>query len=77
MEVEGHYIGSRKSGLRQVRQKEFGDETATFDANLALLHGGGMGRHHDSTALPSRPQREVRAVIERASNPTGPSRANG
>src|SRR5712692_1868672 len=66
MQVEGDHIGSRESVLRQAGEKEFVDEARAGEANPALLSVRRMGRHHDPAALPRRPHRHIRAVVEGA-----------
>src|SRR2546421_2807443 len=70
MQIERHHIGSGESSLRQRRQKQFVDDSITFDAHSMLSRSCWMGRHHDATALPVRTHCHLRTVIEGAHQST-------
>jgi hypothetical protein len=66
MQIEGDDIGGRERLLRQVREEEFVDDALSGEADTTLLFSSRMGRHHHPAALPRRPHRHIRAVVEGA-----------
>jgi hypothetical protein len=70
MQIERADIGSSERFLRQVREEQLVDDALSGEADATLLLGSRMGRHDDVEAEPCWSHRHVRAVVERAHQPT-------
>ena len=56
--------------LSQVREEQLVDDALPGEADATLLLGSWMGRHYNAKAEPCWSHRHVRAVVERAHQPT-------
>ena len=70
MQVERHHISSGEGALGKIRQEEFIDEASTRDPDPTLDGPRRMGRDDDADLLACFAQALVRAVVERAADPT-------
>ena len=70
MQIERDDIGGSERLLRQVREEQLVDDALSGEADATLLLGSWMGRHYNAKAEPCWSHRHVRAVVERAHQPT-------
>src|SRR6266436_4464897 len=70
MQIQFDDIASGERLLRQVREKEFVDDTRACDAYQTLLLPGGMRGHHHTTQYAIGSHRDLWAVVQRANHLT-------
>ncbi len=71
MQVEGHHIRRSKGTLWEIGQEEFIDDACTGNPDPTPGGAGRVSCNDETDELSCFAQRLVRAVIERATDPTG------